>query len=207
MNDLAAGLDLLDRAAEALRAIPRSRFAMALDVLDAARRNGRRVYTLGNGGSAATAAHMACDLSKGAGCCPATRLRAQCLTDAVPTLSAWANDAGYEHAVAAQLAVLVEPGDVVVAISVSGRSPNVLAALRSAADAGATTLALLGTDGGEALGLADVALHVRGEDYGVVETAHLGIAHALTVALRPAACCPAPAWPAGPAAAAPIAHA
>lgn len=201
MNDPGPGLDLLDRAAQALRGVSRPHFIQALDVLAAARRERRRVYTLGNGGSSATAAHLACDLAKGAGCCPSARLRAHCLTDGVPTLTAWANDAGYGRALAAQLDVLLEPGDVVVAISVSGRSPNVLAALRRASRAGATTLALVGSDGGEALGLADVALHVPEQDYGAVETAHLGIAHALTAALRAAPCCADAAWTAGSASA------
>ncbi len=99
-------------------------------------------------------------------------------------MTAWANDVRFEQVFAAEVDRYVDSQDIVVAISVSGRSPNVLAALRKAQAAGVRTIALLGADGGSAAQLADVALVVPSADYGGVEVAHLAIAHALADALR-----------------------
>ncbi len=140
----------------------------------------------GNGGSAATASHLVCDLVKTAHVPPFPPLRAISVMDNLALLTAWSNDAAYECAVAEQLVALVEPGDVVIAISASGRSKNVIAALRTARHLRAKTVGLLGFDGGEALGLVDVAVHVPVHHYGLAEDAHSAIGHALTMAIRAA---------------------
>jgi phosphoheptose isomerase len=139
---------------------------------------------MGNGGSAATASHMVCDLVKGAqvpGCAP---LRVFGLTDNTPLLTAWANDHAYEQVFAEQIQAFVEPHDVVIAISASGNSPNILAGLRAAAARGAHTIAMVGFDGGAASELADLVIHIPSDDYGLVEDTHSAIGHALTAAVR-----------------------
>lgn len=156
------------------------------ELLLAVRAAGRRVYVMGNGGSMATASHMVCDLVKTARVRGHQPLRVFALADNGPLLTAWANDADYERVFAEQIEALVEPDDVVIALSASGSSRNIVLGLRKAAERGATTIGLLGFDGGAALGMVDIAIHVPSHDYGLVEDAHSAISHALTAAIRSA---------------------
>ncbi|HBY95485.1 MAG: SIS domain-containing protein [Ardenticatenaceae bacterium] len=142
------------------------------------------IFILGNGGSAATASHFACDLAKGTQTEGIPAFRVVPLTDNVPLLTAWANDTSYDRVFAEQLAALIRPGDVVVAISTSGDSPNVLEATRLARKVGATTVALTGQSGGRLRRLADLTIRVPAGPIEQVEDAHLVIAHSLCVALR-----------------------
>jgi D-glycero-alpha-D-manno-heptose-7-phosphate kinase len=158
-----------------------ARVAQAL--LDCQQRGGT-IFILGNGGSAATASHFACDLAKGTRVAGQAGFRVVPLTDNVPLLTAWGNDSGYERVFAEQLAPLVRPGDVVVAISVSGNSPNVLLAIEAARGADATTVALTGGMGGQLGRLVDQAIFVPDGTIEQVEDAHMIIAHSLCVALR-----------------------
>ncbi len=190
VNDTARNRDyhrisdgFMDDAAAGLRAVPIPEVARAAEVLDKARARGSRVYALGNGGSASTATHMACDLSKTALRPGIPPLRAFSLADGNAVLTAYANDVSYDDVFARQLVTNAEPGDVVVAISASGRSPNVLAALRVARSMGLFSIGMLGCDGGAAIDLVDLVMLVESTDFGVIETAHLGIVHALTTAL------------------------
>src|SRR5436305_12542684 len=100
-----------------------------LSILEEVYHNGRRVFIMGNGGSAATASHFALDLAKNTIMSGAPRLKAISLTDHVPLITAWSNDTAYEYIFAEQLANMIEPGDVVLGISASGNSPNVINAL------------------------------------------------------------------------------
>jgi D-sedoheptulose 7-phosphate isomerase len=162
-------------------------FATVVDLVRRARQSGGRIFVMGNGGSAATASHLVCDLMKTSRIPGGPPIRAYALTDNVPLLTAWANDDGYEAVFAEQLANLVAPTDLVIAVSVSGRSPNILAALHAATRAGATRVGFLGSDGGAALELVDAAMHVCCEDQGIVESVHLAMVHALAKALMVAA--------------------
>jgi D-sedoheptulose 7-phosphate isomerase len=108
------------------------------------------------------------------------RFRILSLTDNVPLLSALANDVGYEHVFSEQLVNLVRPGDVLISISGSGRSPNILEAMRYARARAATNIALLGFDGGDALALADEYVLISNADYGLIEDMHMILVHALT---------------------------
>lgn len=173
----------VDGAIAAMRTLPMPELTSAVAVLDAARTGGCRVYVLGNGGSATTASHMVCDLTKTARREFAPPLRAFSLADGNAVMTAYANDVSYADVFTRQLETNAEPGDVVVAISASGRSPNVLAALRTARRMGLYSIGLLGCQGGAAAGMVDLALVVNSADPGVIETAHLGIVHALTAAL------------------------
>lgn len=170
----------------AAEAMPFARLARAAELLLACYRRGGTVFVLGNGGSAATASHFACDLAKGTRCEGARAFRVVPLTDNLPLITAWANDAGYERVFVEQLAALVRPGDVVVAISASGHSPNVLAAADLAREVGATTIALTGRSGGRLHRRVDLAIRVPAGPIEQVEDAHLAVAHSLCVALRAA---------------------
>lgn len=151
-----------------------------------ARRQGRHVFVCGNGGSAATASHFVNDLNKGTNVAGKRRFRAVGLVDNTPLLMAWSNDTTYEQALAEQVINFVEPGDVLVAISGSGNSPNVLRAVEVARAHGAVTVGMTGFSGGQLKALVDLSLHVPSQCMEQVEDAHMILCHTLTVTLRSA---------------------
>ena len=166
------------------RAMPFGLLESAAEGLLTCYRRGGTVFVLGNGGSAATASHFVCDLAKGTRTDGFPAFRVVSLTDNVPLMTAWANDTSYDRVFAEQLSALVRPGDVVVVISTSGNSPNVLAATRVARQLGAATIALTGQSGGRLGRLAELTIRVPARSIEQVEDAHLAIAHSLCVALR-----------------------
>jgi D-sedoheptulose 7-phosphate isomerase len=155
-----------------------------VSVLTTARDSGKRVYTCGNGGSASTASHMASDLNKGANRQDSPRFKAIALTDSIPAMSAWANDSSYEDIFVEQLKNHLEKGDVVIAISGSGNSPNILMAVHYANDIGATTIGLSGFDGGKLSKIAKISYVVPNNCMQQVEDIHLLIEHMLSLILR-----------------------
>ncbi|MCC6176227.1 MAG: SIS domain-containing protein [Chloroflexi bacterium] len=188
--DSASAVDsYLERLRCLLSQVPSDRLTAAVDLLLEARQRARRVYVMGNGGSASTAAHFVCDFQKTATIPGQVPLRAYALTDNTALVTAWANDSTYENIFAGQIAALVEPGDVVVAISASGNSPNIIAGLTAATLKGARTIALVGFDGGTAGQIADVTIHIPCHDYGLVEDVHSALGHAMTTAIRQAVAC------------------
>jgi D-sedoheptulose 7-phosphate isomerase len=172
---------------QALAEVTADDIGAVVATLAAAHERNARVFIAGNGGSAALASHLACDLEKtAAGAQPRLvrrRLRAVSLSDNVATLTAWANDEGFAVVFSEQLRAHADPGDVLVVISASGNSPNILAALEAAADLGMVTIALLGFEGGRALAMVDQALHVPVTDYGIVEGVHGVLAHVISASL------------------------
>ncbi|HEX6972231.1 MAG TPA: SIS domain-containing protein [Limnochordia bacterium] len=144
----------------------------------------RLILICGNGGSAATAAHMACDLQKGTRPAPGRRFRALALIDNAPLVTAWANDEAYEAALARQVESLAAPGDLVIGISASGRSPNILRALSAARERGAKTAGLTGRGGAPLRALCDVCCTVPSEDVEKLEDAHAVIMHVVVSGLR-----------------------
>ena len=169
---------------EVTQAMPFGHLAHAASLLLDCHRRGGIVFALGNGGSAATASHFVCDLAKGTRTEGLPAFRVVALNDNVPLLTAWANDTSYERVFAEQLDALIRPRDVVVLISASGNSPNVLAAVEAARCAGATTIALTGKTGGRLARRADLSIRVPAHSIEQVEDAHLIVAHSLCVALR-----------------------
>jgi D-sedoheptulose 7-phosphate isomerase len=167
----------LQRLQAALSALPHDRLSQLGEILYRAYRNEKQVFTLGNGGSASTASHMAADIGKNTIGPNMRRFRVLSLNDNAAMLTALANDLGYESVFREQLQNLIRPGDLLIAISASGNSPNVLQAIRYAQEQCATVVGLLGFDGGEAARLADVAIVVPSDHYGVVEDTHLIINH------------------------------
>lgn len=171
-----------------MRELPLKHLARVTEHLLDCHRRGSTVFILGNGGSAATASHFACDLAKGTRVQGLPAFRVVALNDNVALLTAWANDSSYERIFAEQLSALVRTDDLVILISTSGNSPNVLAAAIEARRAGATTIALTGARGGRLARLADLAVRVPAQSIEQVEDIHLSIAHSICVALRGRLC-------------------
>src|ERR1051326_1244620 len=142
-------------------------------------RTGRFVYVIGNGGSGANASHLCEDLGKGTALPDenARRLKILSLTDNTPYIQAWANDTSYERVFVEQLKNLGEPGDLLIAISGSGNSPNILRAVEWANRNGLKTFGCTGFSGGKLRTLAQRSLHVPLDDMGIVESIHLTAFH------------------------------
>jgi D-sedoheptulose 7-phosphate isomerase len=171
--------DYLDRLGRSLEAVSREDIGELGEILYRAYHAGASVFIVGNGGSASTASHMAADLAKNTIGPHMRRFRVMSLNDNVSLVTALANDEGYENVFREQLVNLIQPSDILIAISASGNSPNVLNAIEYATSCHAQTIGLLGFDGGRALGLVDKAVLVRSTDYGVIEDAHLVLNHIL----------------------------
>jgi D-sedoheptulose 7-phosphate isomerase len=167
-----------------LRAISLAHLERVLRLLEEAYLNGRRIFIMGNGGSAATASHFALDLAKNTIVPGAPRLKAISLTDHVPLITAWSNDTAYEHIFAEQLENLVEPGDVVIAISASGNSLNLINALRLAERSRAFTIGLLGAKGGKIKDMVNAYILAPGQNIEQEEDAHMIVAHVITRHMR-----------------------
>jgi len=151
----------------------------------AARDEGATVFIAGNGGSAATASHLANDLGKATKRSGRGAIRVMSLCDNASWMTALANDEGYERVFSGQLENFASPGDLLIVISASGNSPNLLDAVALAKARGLRTIGLLGFDGGALLDMTDDAVHVAtglGE-YGLVETAHSLVADVITSCL------------------------
>lgn len=143
-----------------------------------------QVFVAGNGGSAAIAEHLSCDHCKGVGSNTGYFPRVHCLTSNVSMLTAYANDMKYSKVFSEQLANLADAGDLLIVISSSGNSPNIIEALKIAKIIGMKTVAFTGFDGGEARGLADISIHIPVCNYGVVEDCHQIIMHMLAQYIR-----------------------
>jgi D-sedoheptulose 7-phosphate isomerase len=167
-----------------LRDISQAHLQKILSLLEDAYRNGHRIFIMGNGGSAATASHFALDLAKNTIMPGAPRLKAISLTDHVPLITAWSNDTAYEHIFEEQLANMIEPGDVVIGISASGNSSNVINALRLAKQTRASTVGLLGAKGGLIKNIVDAYVLAPGQNIEQEEDAHMILAHVITRHMR-----------------------
>ncbi len=170
--------------AELLQRIERAPLERAAAVLRQARNEGRRIFIFGNGGSAASASHFVVDIIKGTLDPAKPRFKMICLNDNVPTLTALANDFGYEHVFAEPLMSLAEAGDIAIAISGSGNSPNVIRAMQVARERKLTTIGLSGASGGKLKDWLDIAILVPSPSMQLVEDAHVVILHAIFVELR-----------------------
>lgn len=177
---------------EVLAQLPLDLLEQICDVIYKAYEDDRTIFIFGNGGSAALASHMACDLGKGTHCPRpdfmaakgVKRLRVFSLTDNVPIMTAWANDAAYEDVFAEQIENFLQPGDVTFGISSSGNSPNVLKALKLAREKGAITVGLTGFQGGKMNDLLDCGVVVPSNNIQQIEDAHLVLAHLIFLNLR-----------------------
>ena len=169
---------------EAVRLLKRDSLWQATQVLLAAWRREAQIFVLGNGGSAATASHMANDLNKLTITPGKPRFKVIALTDNVPLMTAWGNDSSYEEIFAEQLINFIRPGDVVVAISASGNSPNVLRAVQVARQHDAVTIALTGDTGGKLKGMVDHCVLTPTGHICQQEDCHLIAEHAIANTLK-----------------------
>lgn len=155
-----------------------------IELLHRARQEQRQIFIMGNGGSASTSSHFVCDLAKNTRAPGWPDFRVIGLTDNMALVTAYANDEGYENAFAGPLASLVQSGDVVIGISTSGNSPNVLRGIKVASAARATTVGFTGFDAGQLGGMVDHHVYVASDVIEHVEDAHLMLEHLMTKALR-----------------------
>ncbi len=162
-----------------LNDVPFDAVDQVVNVLMAANRAGNTIFICGNGGSAATATHFGCDLAKRPIVAGQPRFRVVALTDNNALMTALSNDIGYDAVFSEQLIPLVRRGDVLIGISGSGNSTNVLNAIKVANDAGATTIGFCGYDGGELKRMVDVPVHVSCNVMAMVEDIHLMLEHAI----------------------------
>jgi phosphoheptose isomerase len=168
-----------EEMARAAKTVDPEAFDRAAAILTEAYERGARMFSCGNGGSASVANHMQCDHVKGIRTGSDLAPQVLSLSTNVELLTAIGNDLGYEHVFAYQLQSQARPGDVLVAVSSSGRSPNIVGAIAWARDHGLRTIAITGFGGGQARVTAEVAIHVDSTNYGVVEDLHQSVMHAL----------------------------
>lgn len=174
----------MDEMTQAWKTIDLAEFDRAAAILTDGYLRGARVFSCGNGGSASIANHLVCDHSKGVRTKTDLIPKVGSLSNNVELLTAIANDVAFEDVFLFQLQSQASPGDVLVAISSSGRSANIVRALTWARDNGLHTIAITGFEGGEARVLADVAIHFECTNYGVVEDLHQAVMHALAQYIR-----------------------
>ena len=173
-----------EEMARAAKSIDSAMLERAAAILVEAYLRGARIFSCGNGGSASIANHMQCDHVKGVRTGTDLSPHVHSLSSNVELLTAIANDTGYENIFVHQLQAQSEPGDVLLAVSSSGRSPNIVRALTWARDQGLRTIAVTGFDGGAARDTAEVSVHVDCTNYGIVEDLHQAIMHALAQYIR-----------------------
>ncbi|SHK68425.1 D-sedoheptulose 7-phosphate isomerase [Desulfatibacillum alkenivorans DSM 16219] len=168
----------LERLQEAIKYFPHDDFKKMIEAFLNARDSGNRIFVMGNGGSASTASHWVCDLNKGC-CCEdeEKRFKMICLNDSISTMMAYANDLSYENIFIESLKNFFETGDVVVGISGSGNSPNVINAIEYANNHGGVTVGLSGYDGGKLKQIVSIPIHANVNDMQLTEDIHMIIVH------------------------------
>jgi D-sedoheptulose 7-phosphate isomerase len=184
VNSITRCRPYFDLLTSTVRNLPFEQIEKVTDLLMCAYERQRTIFLFGNGGSAALASHVACDLCKGTVNGGSKRFRVMALTDNVPLLTAWANDARYEDIFSEQLANFAGSGDVAFAISASGNSANVLNALTVAKQAGSVTVGLTGFAGGRMLALCDACIVVPCDNMQIIEDLHLSVTHSLFTCIR-----------------------
>ncbi|MBI2135306.1 SIS domain-containing protein [Candidatus Woesearchaeota archaeon] len=180
--------DYVNEFIETLKSADLSELNKIIDILEDARRKGKQIFVMGNGGSASIASHFATDLGKGTvkdfNDDNEKRFRIISLADNIPLMTAYSNDLGYEHVFSEQLKNLVQEGDIVIGISSSGKSRNVINAINLAKKMKAKTIGLVGFDGGQLKNMVDFKILVKKNDYGMVEDAHSMIQHLICSILK-----------------------
>jgi D-sedoheptulose 7-phosphate isomerase len=167
---------------EAIAAIDLQRVAQAIEWFREARDQGRMIFVAGNGGSAATASHLVCDLVKDVSYGKSQRFRAMALQDAVPTATAYANDTDFSLGIVEPLRNFAQPGDLFVALSGSGNSVNLVKAVEYANSVGCRTLALTGRDGGRLGAAAQLNIQISVPHMGRIQDAHHVVCHMISYA-------------------------
>ena len=174
----------IDELSQYLLQFPHDQFRNVAEAFLKAYNDEKHIFVMGNGGSASTASHLACDINKGVSFGQEKRFKVICLNDNIPTMLAYANDLSYEDVFLEQLKNFFRAGDVVMGISGSGNSKNVLKAVSYAAENNGKTIGLCGFQGGELATLADIPLIVRSDDMQKIEDVHMIVVHMLMQALQ-----------------------
>ena len=174
----------LQTVSSTLDSIPIEKIDKIINVLIDAYRNKKQIFLFGNGGSAATASHFACDLGKGTASSSNKRFKVYSLADNIPMMTAWANDTDYEFIFSQQMENFLEKGDIAFALSGSGNSKNVLAALKLARDKGAFNIGLTGYAGGRMKDLCDIYIIVPSNNMQQIEDVHLILCHVIFSRIR-----------------------
>jgi D-sedoheptulose 7-phosphate isomerase len=179
MADNKSSIEYMEELKDLLDAFPHDRFKEIAEALLSAYNEGKQVFIMGNGGSGSTASHFACDINKG--CCfnLDKKFKVICLNDNIPTMLAYANDLSYDKVFVEQLKNFLQPGDVVIGISGSGNSENVIQAVSYAGENDAKTIGLTGFDGGRLAKIADMPLVASINDMQKVEDIHMIVVHML----------------------------
>jgi D-sedoheptulose 7-phosphate isomerase len=175
--------DYISRLCSILGAFDHDAFELIVKMLIDAYNEERHIFVAGNGGSASTASHFACDLNKGVSYGLEKRFRVISLPDSLPSVLAYANDVSYDSVFVEQLINFYRSGDLVIGISGSGNSENVLRCIRHANEHGGKTIGLCGFDGGKLASLAHVSFVARVNDMQKVEDLHMVVVHMLMQAL------------------------
>lgn len=175
-------VDYIEKLRKTLAGLDTAAIGQAVALLKEARNKGRTVFVLGNGGSAAVAAHLVVDLVKGASYGRPAKFKALCLSDNVATVTAYVNDVGGVAIFVEQLKNFAQPDDVVIAISGSGASPNLLAAVEFAKSVGCRTIGLTRAEGGALGRLVGLKLAVPSDHMGRLEDGFMVLAHILAYA-------------------------
>jgi len=174
----------IDQLNEVLNALPSEKFLEINKTLLEARETGKQIFVIGNGGSAAAASHMVCDFNKNTREAGKKRMRAICLNDNTPSVLAYANDEGYDIIFSEQLLSLGQSGDILIAISGSGNSANIIKAIETARQMNIKVIGLTGFKGGKMKELTDICLVVPNDSMEMIEDVHLIINHILAGLLR-----------------------
>ena len=169
---------------QTMEQLPRQFIADVIAVLQRARLQDNQVFIMGNGGSASTASHFVCDLAKNTRREGLPHFRVIGLTDNMAIFSAYANDEGYENVFSKQLANLIRPDDIVIGISASGNSKNVLNAMEEAQKYNVTTIGFTGFDGGRLAQMVNINIHVKSNIIEHVEDIHLMLEHMIVKTIK-----------------------
>jgi D-sedoheptulose 7-phosphate isomerase len=173
---------------QTMNELPKETIVRVIELLQSARMDGRQVFIMGNGGSASTASHFVCDLAKNTRKEGLPHYKVIGLTDNMAIFSAYANDEGYENVFSQQLDNLLMPDDIVIGISASGNSKNVLNAIALAKSRNAVTVGFTGFNGGQLAPMVDVNIHVNSDIIEHVEDIHLMLEHMIVKALKEQDC-------------------
>ncbi len=173
----------LNEEIEVLSKLDEQEISTVMNVLEETRLTGNRVFICGNGGSAATASHFTCDFNKGISYSQTVKYNFECLNDNIPMLMAIANDISYDDIFSEPLKNKMHKEDVLLAISGSGNSKNVVKAVEYAKSIGATTIGLVGYSGGKVKELCDYCIHVNIDNMQIVEDVHMVMDHVMMFVL------------------------
>lgn len=169
----------LDKLKQTIDQIPVDELNILMNVLEEARVTNRTIFVMGNGGSSATASHYVCDFNKGVSSGHEKKYKWICLNDNVPSLMAYANDLSFEEIFVEQLKNFFREGDIVIGISGSGNSRNVLKAIEYARIKGGITVGLTGFKGGQLREMVDYSVHIPVEDMQIAEDLHMVLDHCM----------------------------